>query len=110
MTTVLVEEVRNTVEVDDGTTVVVVVEERVQVVDAAVQGPQGAPGASSSSYVHTQTPAAASWVVNHDLGYRPAVTVFDGTGALVVTDFVHNSTSSLTITFGAPLAGVAYLS
>ena len=110
MTTVLVEEVRNTVEVDDGTTVVVVVETVVEVVDVAVQGPPGPPGAASSSYVHTQTEPAATWIVTHNLGYRPAVTVFDGGGALVVSDFVHNSTSSLTVTFGAPLAGVAYLS
>lgn len=65
---------------------------------------------AGGSYTHTQATPAASWTVTHNLGYRPAVTVFDASGVLVITDFTHASINALTITFAAPIAGVAHLS
>lgn len=78
-----------------------------QVVVSGV-GPQG-PGATLA-YVHTQGVASATWVVTHNLGWNPNVTVQDSAGTTVEGDTVYNSVNQLTINFVAAFAGTAYLS
>jgi hypothetical protein len=73
-------------------------------------GPEGPPGVGGGTYEHHQTVASQSWVCDHNLGYRPSVTVQDSAGTLVEGDVTYDTADQLTITFTAPFSGVAYLS
>ncbi len=59
--------------------------------------------------VHTQASVSAQWVITHDLGGRPAVTIVDSAGTVVVGDVSYNSNTQVTISFTAPFSGYAYL-
>ena len=79
-------------------------------VDVGVSGPQGPPGASASGggSQYEQVTSLATWTISHTLGRRPTVTVYIGSGELVITDLTA-STTSVTITFASPTAGFAVL-
>jgi hypothetical protein len=62
------------------------------------------------SYTHTQSAASAQWVVTHNLGFKPNVTVFDSAGDIVEGNIIHNSVNQLTLQFSAPMSGLAQLS
>lgn len=72
-------------------------------------GPPGPAGSDLATYQHTQVAAAASWLINHNLGYEPNVSASDDTGAPVVGAVTHHSTNQLEIQFNSPIAGVARL-
>lgn len=57
----------------------------------AVEGPQGPPGTAGGGFVHTQATPATPWIVNHNLGYRPAVEVYDSGGNEVIVEVAHIS-------------------
>lgn len=63
----------------------------------------------SISHVHTQSPAAAVWVVLHQLGKYPSVTVVDSAGDGVYGDVDYVDANSLTITFSAAFSGKAFI-
>lgn len=79
-----------------------------------IQGPQGPPGAAGAapqSFTHIQGTPSAEWVIIHNLGYRPGgVHVTNSAGDDVEGDVHHDSLNQLTIRFGAPFSGSAYLS
>lgn len=60
------------------------------------------------SYVHSQGVATATWIVDHNLGKHPSVTVVDSAGTTVVGSVVHNSSNRLTISFNAAFSGTAF--
>ncbi len=64
--------------------------------------------ASVSSYVHTQTTAAASWVIEHPLNKKPAVALVVG-GRLVYSDIEYASNSRVTVVWPVPTVGEAHL-
>ena len=66
-------------------------------------------GTPDAFFPFVQTVASATWVVVHNLGKFPSVSVVDSSGHLVVGDVQHNSNNSLTIRFSAAFAGTAYL-
>jgi hypothetical protein len=68
-------------------------------------GPTGA-----FSYVHNQGAVASTWVVDHNLGWFPNVTVEDSGGSTVEGEVVFNTLDRLTLTFSGAFSGVAYLS
>lgn len=59
--------------------------------------------------VYTQGSASAVWTITHALGGRPAVTVVDSAGTVVIGEVSYNSDSEVTITFTSPFSGAAYL-
>jgi len=61
------------------------------------------------SFVYTQTNAAAEWVVTHNLGKRPSVTIVTATDATVIGEVTYNSANQLTINLSSANAGKAYL-
>jgi len=63
------------------------------------------------TFTFTQTVAAATWVVVHNLGYNPIVRVFDNTGNQEIQplSIVHDSVFQVTIQFSAVTAGIARL-
>lgn len=76
------------------------------------RGPAGPPGAGTGGfYRHTQTIAADTWLVLHQLGFNPNAAVTDTAGSLVYADeVVHIDVNTLQLTFSEPLAGAAFLS
>lgn len=74
-------------------------------------GPQGPPGSSGGSfyYRHDQLSASSSWVVSHNLGAYPAVTIILN-GELVLADVTHTSVDSVNIVFPTPQTGVVIFS
>jgi len=99
---------------------------------AGPQGPQGEPGLSGSdinstddltegtsnkyftvervSYEYTQGSASASWVIEHNLGFKPNVTVVDSAGNIVEGEIAYTNTNSLTVSFQSAFSGYAYIS
>jgi len=73
-------------------------------------GPPGPPGVGGGSFVWDQTSASALWDVVHNLGYFPNVTTVDSAGTSVEGVIRYLSANELTVEFGAPFAGQAFLS
>jgi hypothetical protein len=60
------------------------------------------------SFEFEQLTALDTWVVVHNLGKMPSVTVVDSSGEMVIGDVTHNNLNQLTITFSSGFAGKAY--
>lgn len=67
-------------------------------------GPTGHPGVE-----FVQVSPAQVWTVNHNLGWRPTVTVIDTGGAEVQADIHHTHLNQVLIHFALPMAGRARL-
>lgn len=50
-------------------------------------------------------PLQPQWIVNHNLGRRPAVEVYTSGGALMFADVLHLNTNAVQITFDEPISG-----
>lgn len=61
------------------------------------------------NYVHTQSAASSTWVINHNMEKFPSVSIIDSGNNLVVGEVQYNSTNQLTLTFTASFSGKAYL-
>lgn len=70
-------------------------------------GPQGASG---GSYTHNQLATSDTWVVVHNLGYRPNVTSFDSGGTEFWGEITHDSVNQLTIRLANAVSGVVHAS
>lgn len=71
------------------------------------QGPAGPSG--SAGFVHTQSVASATWTINHNLGYRPSVSVYGLAGNVVLANVDHASDNVAIVTLASPMAGGARL-
>ena len=78
------------------------------VVEVLIPGPQG-PAGSGSAYVHTQGSAATTWTINHNLGFRPGVTVLSVGGVEVEAEVTHVSVNQAVVSFVSATAGSARL-
>jgi hypothetical protein len=57
-----------------------------------------------------EAPSAQSvWMIPHNLGRHPVVSIRDSTGAVIVADVRHLDTNVLTVTFSQPVLGSADL-
>lgn len=70
-------------------------------------GPQG-PAGSGIGFDFTQAVAAGSWIINHNLGYYPSVSVQIG-GASGIVDITYGSVNQVTLTFATMQSGTAHL-
>lgn len=66
--------------------------------------------AISGTYEHTQAAASATWVVSHNLNFKPNVAVKTTGGVEVMAEVLHNSVNQTTIYFDAPMTGTASFS
>jgi hypothetical protein len=66
-------------------------------------------GGGDKNYVHAQGTGASSWSVSHNLGKYPAVDVVDNANSVLLPDVRYDSPDALTLTFGAPVSGKAYV-
>lgn len=55
----------------------------------------------------TQLSPLATWVINHNLGYRPHVSVYSVGGVLMLVEVLHASDDQVQILFDSPTAGYA---
>lgn len=62
-----------------------------------------------TTYTYTQSAPSASWVVTHNLNTFPSVSVVDTGGTEIIPDILYVSANSITLTFGSPTSGKAYL-
>lgn len=65
---------------------------------------------SEQGYVHTQSSVSDVWVVNHNLGFKPAVTVLNNSGEVVHGEVQYTGEQQVTVRFTAPFTGKVYLS
>lgn len=63
-----------------------------------------------NAYSYGQYPSSAEWVITHNLGYKPGVTVVDTAGSVIEGTINYTDDNSLVLLFSAPFAGTAYLS
>lgn len=64
--------------------------------------------AGDLTFVHVQTLAATTWVINHDLGKFPSVAVVDSGGNLIFGSVVYTSLNVVTVDFSTAFSGSAY--
>jgi len=79
-------------------------------------GPTGATGAtgpqgpSGQSFTYTPVDARTTWIIAHNLGFNPNVTVSDSVGTEYFGQISYTNSNSLTLTFSQAVYGTAYLS
>lgn len=62
-----------------------------------------------STFRWDQAAPATTWVINHGLTTKPAVTVLDPNDEILFGEVVYQDDDTLSITFGTPVTGTAYL-
>jgi len=56
-----------------------------------------------------QAVASSIWTINHNLERFPSVTIVDSSGNHIMGETFYDNENTITLTFSAPFAGVAYL-
>ena len=67
------------------------------------------PATGDKTFTHTQGSASTTWVITHNLGKYPSVSIQDSAGSDLVGDIDYNSDRKLTITFSGAVSGTAHL-
>lgn len=67
------------------------------------------PATGDKTFTHTQGSSSATWVITHNLGKYPSVSVQDSAGTDVVGEVEYNTENKLTITFSGAFSGTAHL-
>jgi len=62
-----------------------------------------------TTFVHDQQVPATTWVITHNMGRQPSVSIVDSGGNLVIGDVQYDSVNQVTVTFSAAFGGKAYL-
>jgi hypothetical protein len=66
-------------------------------------------GSGDKNYVHVQGTPASTWIVTHGLGKFPAVDVVDTGGSVVIPSVHFDDVNTVTLTFGSPTTGKAFV-
>lgn len=74
---------------------------------AGPAGPQGPAGASAAGYLHNQSSASSVWTINHNLGFKPGVTLYTVGGAEFEAEVTHTSDNQCVVSLAALSAGYA---
>mgnify|MGYP003624649924 FL=1 len=64
---------------------------------------------SAGTYSQCFDSAIATWVITHNLGKFPSVTIVDVNNEIVIGDIDYTSSNIVTVTFNNPFAGCAFL-
>lgn len=62
------------------------------------------------TYIHNQAVSSSTWVITHNMGFFPSVSVVDSGGNMVIGDVTYISEDQISIYFSASFGGKAYLS
>jgi hypothetical protein len=109
MTTVNVTSVDNTVVVTENGSTAVVTVPVTSTVTAITVGPQGAQGPIGAGFDFNQASSATTWTINHNLGYKPSVDVYDSGSQQIQAEVSHTSVNQTVILLTTPSAGFARL-
>lgn len=66
-------------------------------------------GEGDKYYYHSQALAAEEWVIEHNLGKYPSVTVVSSAGEEIYCDKKHLSINKVVLNFGTAISGAAFL-
>lgn len=66
-------------------------------------------GEKLGSFTHNQTTAAEEWIIQHDMGKNPSVTIVDSANTYVVGEVYYIDNNSLRVNFKYAFKGKAYL-
>lgn len=72
-------------------------------------GSSGGGGGAAETYEHSQSTPSSMWMIQHNLGRYPSVTVVDSGGTVVEGDIQYIDQNNLKVTFSAPFGGKAFL-
>ena len=64
---------------------------------------------TQDTFVYQQLSSGSVWVINHNLGTFPSVTIIDSSGNTVFGDITYTDVNTVTLTFSAAFTGTAYL-
>ena len=64
-------------------------------------------GEASQPICFNQNTASTTWVVNHNLGYRPLVQIFDSAGTYVLSCVTHLDDNTFTVSHNNAFSGRA---
>lgn len=62
-----------------------------------------------AGFVYTQAAASATWTINHNLGFKPSVELFDSGSQEIDASIVHTSNNQVVVTLTKAIAGFARL-
>lgn len=65
---------------------------------------------NTPGYIFDQLSPSSTWVVLHNLSFKPSVTVLNGSGEVVHGEVQYTGAQEITIRFTAPFTGQVYLS
>lgn len=70
----------------------------------------GGGGSGESNYEYTRSTPAATWIIDHNLGFikEPVILLSTAPTIPVWTDVIHGSINQTTIIFPTPVSGKAY--
>lgn len=72
-------------------------------------GPTGPAGAGDQSFLFTQSTPSTTWTINHNLGYKPSVELFDTGSQEIDAEVVHTNSNQVIAYFNPATAGTARL-
>lgn len=81
----------------------------VRVVTQGPQGPQGPQGEAANPFVFTQSTPSTTWTINHNLGYRPSVELFDSGSQEIDGEVSHPTVNQTIVSLNPATAGTARL-
>lgn len=64
----------------------------------------------TSHYTHIQAIPASEWIIDHNLGFYPSVSVVDSAGSVVSGEINYVTLNRVVLTFAGEFSGSAYLS
>jgi hypothetical protein len=74
---------------------------------SGIKGDKGDPG---DSFIYDQSVASDTWIINHGMGFYPAVTVVDSAEDEVEGDLKYIDANTVQLNFNGGFAGRAFLS
>lgn len=92
-------------DIDDGTLVVTVPYEETLIIQSDIF-----PSSVGGAYEHFQNSPASTWTINHNLSYKPSVSIFSLGGIEIEAAIQHATNNQTIINFVVPTAGTATLS
>lgn len=75
-----------------------------------IRGDAGPPGDGSAFFLHTQSIASTTWLINHNLNLYPQIQLFTLAWVKIYADEQHLSLNSTRVSFSYPAVGYAILS
>ena len=73
-----------------------------------IANPPGPPGVAGTGYDHVQASPSASWIITHNLGLYPVVSVRVA-GEQCIAEVTYTSLNVVTVDFSSPQSGSARL-